>query len=240
MRQIILPSKTEAEVKEITGVEETILEDAIQAKYPDADSRFVAACTLSLGGKKSPSLNDILNLHSGDRLRLLIEIRRESLGDIVEDSFLCEDKECKARSFFRVDLADVEDLPLELEGNVPLSNGRNAHYTFPSGASELMMKQSLRSQQNAKGQQNMKKKMSVFNAIMLSRKVTLEGVLATEEALNALSLRDREEIIERMMRPVGGPDTKIEQECEKCGRSWTGRVEGLPAFLFPKRAGLVA
>jgi hypothetical protein len=78
-----LPSGIEADLREMTGAEEEILTNPRLIRSGDAINQVLANCVTRLGENKAPSVKDILDLLSGDRLFLLVRLRHVSLGDEV-------------------------------------------------------------------------------------------------------------------------------------------------------------
>src|SRR3990167_293539 len=131
MKTIQLPSGLEAEITHITGKEEELIRQASNQKRPDWLEPAILACTKSLNGAQ-PTYSDIIGLHVGDRLQLLLAIRQESLGDTVPCNFTCENVECKARNHFEININDVENKPLAGFGELTMSDERTAVYGKPT------------------------------------------------------------------------------------------------------------
>ncbi|MBD3395103.1 MAG: hypothetical protein GF418_05695, partial [Chitinivibrionales bacterium] len=84
-----LPSGTEVELREMTGAEEELLTNQRLIRNGDAVNQVLRNCTVRLGEIEEPSLKDVLDLLSGDRLFILVKLRQISLGDEAELELLC-------------------------------------------------------------------------------------------------------------------------------------------------------
>ena len=227
MKSVELPSGRNAEVRLITGKEERIFFQNLQHERDDLLEQLIAQCTVSIDDKPV-KVEDIMALHRGDVMALLIAIRQISVGDIVSDEFTCPNSDCRNKNAFDINLADIETEPLLGSGEVALPSGTMAVFDYPSGKSSMRYKALTKQKKKAL-------KILDFNAFFMCRDLTLDGEVATVERLDELTLMDRETLFEAM-KEVGGPDIRIELQCSECGEPWEGDLVGLKRFLFPKRA----
>lgn len=227
MKSVELPSGKKAEVRLITGKEERIFFQNLQHERDDLLEQLIAQCTVSIDDKPV-KVEDIIVLHRGDVMALLIAIRQISVGDIVADEFTCPRSDCRAKNAFEINLSDIETGPLLGSGAVTLPSGTVAAFDYPSGRSSVRYKDLTKQKKKAL-------KILDFNAFFMCRDLTLDGEAATVERLDELTLMDRETLFEAM-KEVGGPDVQVSLQCSECGEPWEGELVGLKRFLFPKRA----
>lgn len=111
MHTFTLPTGLEAELREMTGAEEEILTNPRLIRSGDAINQVLANCVVRLGELKSPSVKDVLDLLSGDRLFLLVRLRQVSLGDEVTLELACTNATCRHVNAIRVGLDELEVTP---------------------------------------------------------------------------------------------------------------------------------
>ena len=106
-----LPSGIEIELKEMTGAEEELLTNQRLIRNGEAINQVLRNCTVRLGENEKPSVNDILDLLSGDRLFALVKLRQISLGDEVELELTCPNASCRMTNYVTVNLEDLKVTP---------------------------------------------------------------------------------------------------------------------------------
>ncbi|MCK7511757.1 MAG: hypothetical protein MZV70_52080 [Desulfobacterales bacterium] len=84
MHTFELPSGIEIELREMTGAEEELLTNQRLIRTGDAVNQALKNCIVRLGDNDEPTVKDVLDLLSGDRLFILVRLRQISLGDEVE------------------------------------------------------------------------------------------------------------------------------------------------------------
>jgi hypothetical protein len=214
-----LPSGQEVELVELTGREEELLTNQRLIKSGEAINQVLLNCIKRIGENKSPKLDDILNLLSGDRLFILVKLRQISLGDTVDLELICP--ACKETSFITVNL---EELPV-----IPYHEEREFSFKLPT--SKKQVKFGYLNGHKEK-QLALLKEPSLTSA-MLARIVSVDGNPPNKKVITELPMRDRSELRREMLKVDAGIDTEVEVICQGCGNRIKTRLEGEPNFLFP-------
>jgi hypothetical protein len=231
--QIILPSGKLADVRAITGHDETALHRDLAKQDQEAIIRLVAACA-KVDGKVIDE-----SLHAMDLLALVLAIRIESYGETAHERFKCAAvppgsvQPCGWQGDVAVNLMDVlcagtpqgTGEPLRAP---PASYPGQVEVTLPSGTiatSEPPTLRAMRSYERLRG-----KAAIDYDALAVSRKVRLNGELATRESLLALSVRDRQALRIELLR-FGGVDRAVEIQCPECRATTTVDFQALDDFF---------
>ena len=217
-----LPSGPEIELREMTGAEEELLTNQRLIRSGDAINQVLLNCLVRLGESTQPTMKDVLDLLSGDRLFMLVRLRQISLGDEVELSLVCPSQACRAENQLAVNLNDLLVTPYGSE--------REFVFTLPaSGAAVTFV--------HLTGQ--MEKRLAALkeaniSSAMLMRIVDVGGKPPSKKTLADMPMRDRVALRREMLRVDGGIDTTIDLECADCGTRIRTRLESDPGFLFPE------
>lgn len=216
-----LPSGPEIELREMTGAEEELLTNQRLIRSGDAVNRVLANCIIRLGESVEPSVSDVLNLLSGDRLFALVRLRQVSLGDEVELDLVCPSQACRVKNHIVVNLSDlpVTSYSQEREFGFTLpGSGKTVKFVHLDGNKEKRLAQM--------------QEPNISSAMMI-RILEIDGAAPSKKALAEMSMRDRTALRAEMLRVDAGIDTNIEYECESCGARIRTRLEAEPSFLFP-------
>lgn len=216
-----LPGGQEIELKEMTGAEEEILTNQRLIRNGEAVNLVLRNCILRLGDKAKPSLEDILNLLSGDRLFALVKLRQISLGEEVDLELTCQNSSCHTVNYTGVNLDELEVTPYteqrEFEFILPVSQ-QTVRYAHLDGQMEKRLA--------ALKEPN-------ISSVLLIRILEIDGKAPSKKSLAEMSLRDRSALRQKMTETDAGIDTIVEVICEGCGTKIRTRLEAEPAFLFP-------
>ena len=216
-----LPSGIEADLREMTGAEEEILTNPRLIRSGDAVNQVLANCVARLGENKAPSVKDVLDLLSGDRLFLLVRLRQVSLGDEVSLELTCTNPSCRQMNPVLVNLEELEvtkyTAEREFKLTLPVAK-RVVTFVHLDGHLEKRLAAL--------------KEPSISSAMMM-RIREIDEKAPNKKVLSELTLKDRNALREAMREADAGIDTTIETECEACGTKLRARLEAEPAFLFP-------
>jgi len=221
MHTFTLPSATEIDLVEMTGVEEDLLTNQRLIKTGEAINQVLANCIKRIGENDSPGMKDILDMLSGDRLFALVRLRQVSLGDEVDLELVCPNIACGERNYVAINLQDLEVTPYgeerEFEFKLP-GSGKVVRFGYLDGHKEKRLAAM--------------KQPSLTTAMMI-RILSVDGQSPSKKLLNEMSIRDRSALREEMTRVDGGIDTTVDISCDTCGARIRTRLEAEPAFLFP-------
>ena len=216
-----LPSGGEVELREMTGAEEELLTNQRLLRTGDAVNQVLRNCIVRLGENEEPSIEDVLDLLSGDRLFVLVRLRQVSLSDEVELELSCTSPACGTVSPVAIDIETLEVTPYGKEREFTFvlpGSGRTARFGFLDGHREKRLAAL--------------KEPSISSA-MLIRLIDIDGGAPNKKLINEMSLRDRSALRQEMVRVDAGIDTTVEVDCEACGTPIRTRLEAEPGFLFP-------
>jgi hypothetical protein len=221
MHTFELPSGIEIELKEMTGAEEELLTNQRLIRTGDAINQVLRNCFVRIGDNAEPSVNDVLDLLSGDRLFALVRLRQISLGDEVELELSCPNSACRMTNYVTTNLEDLEVTPYtdqrEFDFKLPGSK-KTVRFGYLDGHKEKRLA-SLREPN--------------ITSVMLIRILDIDGKPPSKKILAEMSMRDRNALRQEMDRVDAGIDTSIEVACDGCGTRIRTRLEAEPAFLFP-------
>jgi hypothetical protein len=221
MHTFELPSGIEIELKEMTGAEEELLTNQRLIRSGDAINQVLCNCLVRIGEKTDPTVNDVLDLLSGDRLFALVRLRQISLGDEVELELTCPNSACRMTNYMTVNLEELEVTSYtdqrEFDFKLPGSK-KSVRFGYLDGHKEKRLA-SLREPN--------------ITSAMLIRIIDIDGKPPSKKMLAEMSMRDRGALREEMARVDAGIDTAVEVECDGCGTPIRTRLEAEPAFLFP-------
>lgn len=202
---------TDVVVKEMTGEEEEILA-ARNMPVTKKINRILARCTESIGSIGGPLVNTVIpDLTQGDRVYLLIAIRRASLGN--EMPFLTKCPGCEQDARFVLDLADLETkkMPDPLIRSYDLElpkSGRKVRMKVLTGRGEEAI-----SKASTKG-------VDLISTAIFVRIDSIDDKPATMKDLKSLPLMDRNFLREAWEEHEGGVDTTVEIECPSCAHEY--------------------
>lgn len=216
---------TEVHLREMTGREEDIL--AAPKLSPQRKiNQVIINCVESIGSITDKNLitQIVPNLPVGDRVFLIISLRRVSLGD----EFPVEDKcpACSAKNGYILDLGDLEVKkmadPMKRVFDVKMPSGKSIRFRVGLGLDEDKL---------AKVPDSDKPTMALLSRIEL-----LEGKAPTVQAVKDLSFRDRQHLRALYEETDGGVDTSLELVCPACAHTFEREMDMSElGFFFPER-----
>lgn len=215
---------TEVRVREITGVEEDML---ASKKVPATKKmgQLLVGCTQGIGPFSDPTQVAALvpKLLVGDRVFLLLAIRRVSLGD--EYPFRSECPECEVQSLFNIDLSGLEVKPMpeprKRSYEVVTPKGRKVQWHPMDGAGEQKLA-------------NLGGEADKVTMALLVRLDAVDDSPPTLSGLKALGMSERNFLRDCFQEAEGGVDTGMEMECPKCSHEYKIELDiGQQGFFFP-------
>lgn len=221
-------------VHEMTGVEE----DLLTGKGPVVPrlNKILSNCSDSIGGVSGVSeiAQAVQGLTAVDRMTMLINVRRASLGDFYEIKITCP--KCEDSGRFEIDLSSLDTKPMSdpLVRSVEstTARGKVVRWHVMTGSDETwMQRQMKRLKDKDMLTVAMLARIDAIDDVELDRSHKLQDAFAS---LKSLSLRERSEIRGFFTGVEGTIDTEIEHECEHCGHEFGGQLDvGQPGFFFP-------
>lgn len=228
--KVVLPLTDYAAIRPMTGVEEDLLLNKKLVESGLVINKIITNCVTELNGKSPVTEDDILKLTSADRLAILLELRKISLGDIVPVKIDCTAKDCRGVFEGEVDLNDMKFVAPEVKDPnrefVTEIAGKKVKFGYFTGEKENKL---------AKG-------MDMFPNEQLTlalqfRVLEVEGLHPTDVKnwLRNLPLRERSKLRNEIGKTECGYDTTIEASCPVCGKKLLSKVEQEADFYLPQQ-----
>lgn len=217
---------TEVKVREITGVEEDML---ASRNIPSGKkvTQLIANCLERLGTitDKTELANCVRSMMIGDRVFLMMAIRRVTLGDAFPFEAKCDS--CDKKNLFSVDLGELGVKKTTAASkrvfDVTLPSGKPARWHVMSGKEE----ESLAKFQN----------LDQLSLSILVRVDLIDGQPTDMESVKALNMKDRNFLREECFNVMeGGIETSLDLSCPQCGEAFQTELDvGQTGFFFPSR-----
>jgi hypothetical protein len=216
---------TEVKVREITGVEE----DMLAAKNIPGGKKItqlLGSCLERLGPMtdKPMLVRCARDLLIGDRVFLMMAIRRVTLGD--DFPFEQECPKCEKKSLFTVNIGelDIKKMPDPkkriYESTLP--SGKVARWHCMTGKEEEALTKVGAT--------------DTLSASILVRLELLGNLPPSMPAIKQLGMRDREFLRDQFNEAEGGIETSIELACPECGHEFKDDLDvSQTGFFFPTR-----
>lgn len=240
---------TDVVIREISGREEDMLTGD---KVPNAKKvgQLLTSCITRLGSltDKSAIAAAVPELLVGDRVFLMVSVRRTSLGDNYPYKDECPS--CGKESLMTISLAEleIEPMPEPLkreydarlpsrealrawsdEGEVPAAEKAN-----PTGHTLRFRPATGRDEEKFN---KVKNKEDALSESLKARVLLLDGKPPTVEALQELNLNERAYIRKLFDDTDGGVETTIDVTCPKCDAEYSRDLDmGQMGFFFPSAA----
>jgi hypothetical protein len=219
---------TDVTVREMTGREEEILA-ARNMSVTKKFNKIISNCLTSVGtftGEKDIE-KIVLSLPQGDRLFLLLAVRRVSLGDDMPFVTVCPDSDCKKKSQLEVDLSEltIKKMPNPLvrqyEDVLPKTKKTIRMKVLDGYGEEMLAKAAQANKDN-------------ISTAILARVESIDGKAASLEDILTLPMMDRNHLRDLWQDYEGGIDTDIEVTCPNCNLDYSTSVDlGSPGFFNP-------
>jgi hypothetical protein len=238
---ITCPSGLSGRIRGMKAKEERILADRKLANDGAQLDQILAACWEEVSDPGpysfSGSIVDWSKVLQGDRFFTLLQIRIQSYGPEYAFTVPCQNRSCRTRIDWELNLGDLPVRPLSeesraafLAGNrfstVLPSSGQRITFRLLTGADERLMTR-LRKQASDRP----------ITTLLNFRIDAIEGVDPTSKFsfLEELGMADVTYLLSDMDRVDCGVDTTIEVECPECGGIQRIDLPFDQSFFLPER-----
>lgn len=215
----------EIQLREMTGREEDLLASNKLSPQKKINA-LVVNCLERIGtiADKNQFAAIVPQLPIGDRIYLLLALRRTSLGDDYPVEETCPSCEVKGR--YVLNLGDLEIKPMKDPKkrvfDTELPSGKKVRFRLGNGADE---------ERTAKVPDEEKP-----STMLLSRTEVLDGKVPSMADIKNLSWRDRQALREAFDENDGGVDTAMTLNCPACDHEFSKDLDlGQQGFFFPHR-----
>lgn len=213
-------------LREMTGREEDLM--ASNKLSPQRKiNALVVNCLEAIGtiADRNRFAEIVPQLPIGDRVFLLLALRRTSLGDEFPVEEECP--ECKVKSNYLLNLGDLETKPMpdpkKRVSEVTLPSGKKARFRIGMGIDEERVAKVPEEERPS--------------TLLLCRTELLEGKVPTMMDIKSLSWRDRQALRAAFDDNDGGVDTTLELTCPACNAEFKQELDmGKQGFFFPHLA----
>lgn len=207
---------TSVTVREMTGDDEETLA-ARNMPTTKKINKILHRCTESIGPYRGEALSRIvMDLTQGDRVFLLMAIRRASLGDEMPFQTTCPS--CKEEGRFVLDLADLETKKM---ADPKL---RTYELVLPKTGNKMQMKVLTGRGEEVIAKAALKGKDVISNAI-LARIESMNDKPVTVDDLKELPLIDRNFLRNSWEDKEGGVDTEVQIDCPSCNHAYETELD---------------
>ena len=226
--KIILPSGIEVEIQELTAEAERTLTNKADVKSGRWLNKFISYAIVSIDGKKYPDnkgdlINALLDMKTGDRNYLLLQIRMQNYGDDLIFNYQCP--KCGKTSGYKLNLREMldngtlkvypysDDVPVEVE----TSRGV-AEIDYMTGRSEQWLA--------------MQNELDTIQIAMAFCK-SLDGKAPEYSEFRKLLVKDLAKIRTVGANLKGGLESQIELDCLECNNSYNVMLYQISDFFTP-------
>ena len=227
-KKIVLPSGIECEIQELTADAERILTNKADIKSGQWINKFIAKALVKINNKPVPSnqgelVNMLLDMRTGDRNYLLLQIRMQSYGDEMVFNYECP--KCHKTSGYNFSLQELldtqelkiypyrEDTPISIETREGV-----AEVDYLTGRKEQWLA-------------TVKEIDPIYLAMAAC--VSFNGKAPEYKDFLKLKTRDISKIRAAFSELKGGLDPQIELNCDECDNSYKVMLYQIPDFFMP-------
>ena len=220
---------TFAVVNEMTGEEEEIL-GSRNMPVTKKINKILGRLVESIGDINGMNVERVIpDLTQGDRVFLLLAIRRATLGDEMPFETKCPS--CEASNRLTVDLSELETKKM------PDPRVRTYDVTLPKSQKKVRMKVLVGRGEDAISKASSRGKDLITTAIFC-RVEAIDDQPPTMKDLKKLSLADRNFLRNAWEDHEGGVETDIEVECPACYHDYTTELDISQQGFFNPSAAL--
>ena len=219
-------------IREMTGADEEYVNRAdIKTNGAKVATALLSRCVLSVGTLTRKSVgnpkdweNIFKEMLTGDRDTILLELRRESIGDTIEVTHTCPNPDCKAKLKTEVAIDELQinefdglrEIPFELPKGYRDNKG-NVHkrgiMRRPNGLDGELLTP-LAKNNIAKAETTLLTRICKFE----------DGAYIDESVMASLSLKDRNYLQSLLNEHQFGVDMTVDVMCDHCGEYFKGNL----------------
>ena len=219
-------------IREMTGADEEFVNRAdIKSNGAKISTALLSRCVLSVGTLTRKSVgspkeweNIFKDMLTGDRDAILLELRRESIGDIIEVQHTCPNPECKAKLKTQVsideltvnDFDGMREIPFELPKGYRDKKGvihKKGVMRRPNGLDGELLTPIA------------KNNIAKAETLLLTRICKFDdGAYIDDSVMASLSIKDRSYLQKLLNEHQFGVDMTVDVMCDHCGEYFKGNL----------------
>ncbi len=218
-------------LREMTGEdEEYVNRSDIKSNGAKVSTALLSRCATSIGSitKKSAGpkkweqiFKDIL---VGDRDVMLLQLRKDSIGEEIEVVHTCPNPECKAKLKTIINVDELEIVPFDGMREIPFDLPKG--YTDSKGVTHKTGK--MRRPNGLDGEvltPVAKNNMAKAESLLLSRVCQFDdGAYIDQSIMAKLSVKDRQYLQKLLNEHSFGVNMSIPVMCDRCGEEFNGTL----------------
>lgn len=218
-------------LREMTGEdEEYVNRSDIKSNGAKVSTALLSRCVTSIGSitKKSAGpkkweqiFKDIL---VGDRDIMLLQLRKDSIGEEIEVVHTCPNPECKAKLKTIINVDELEIVPFDGMREIPFDLPKG--YTDSKGVTHKTGK--MRRPNGLDGEvltPVAKNNMAKAESLLLSRVCQFDdGAYIDQSIMAKLSVKDRQYLQKLLNEHSFGVNMSIPVMCDRCGEEFNGTL----------------
>ena len=218
-------------LREMNGTdEEAIHRGDVKTNGAKMSTVLLTRCVTSIGSITKKGMNPkeweniIKSLLVGDRDVILMELRRQSIGETIEVTHTCPHPNCKARLKTSIDLDELEVVPFDGLWEIPFELPKG--YRDKKGV--LHRKGTMRRANGLDGEvltPLAKNNLAKAETTMLTRLCKFDdGVHVDDTVMASLSVKDRNYLQSVMNEHLFGINMTVPVMCDRCGEEFQGSL----------------
>ena len=219
-------------IREMTGADEEYVNRAdIKTNGAKVATALLSRCVLSVGTLTRKSVgnpkeweNIFKEMLTGDRDTILLELRRESIGDTIEVAHTCPNPDCKAKLKTTINLDELEVVEFDGMREIPFELPKG--YTDKKG--EVHKMGVMRRPNGLDGElltPVAKNNLAKATTLLLTRICKFDdGVYIDESVMASLSVKDRNYLNNLLEEHFFGIDMSVDVMCDRCGEYFKGNL----------------
>lgn len=218
--------------REMTGEDEEYINRAdIRANGAKVTTALLTRCVTSVGSLTRKSVGnpkaweDIFKkMLSGDRDAILMQIRRDSMGDTIKVTHTCPNPDCKAKLQTEVSLDELEVKEFDGIREIPFDLPKG--YTDKKGE---VHKRGIMRRPNGLDSELLtplaKNNLAKATTVLLTRLCSFEdGTHIDDSVMAKLTTRDRQYLQELLNEHQFGVQLTVNVMCDRCGETFEGNL----------------
>ena len=218
-------------LREMTGEdEEYIHRSDIKSNGAKVSTALLSRCVTSIGSltKKSVGIKKWEQIFKeilvGDRDIMLLQLRRESIGEEIEVVHTCPNPECKAKLKTVINVDELEIKPFDGMKEIPFELPKG--YTDSKGITHKTGK--MRRPNGLDGEvltPVAKNNLAKAESLLLSRICKFDDNSYIDQSIMAkLSIKDRQYLQDLLNEHSFGVDMTVPVMCDRCGEEFKGTL----------------
>ena len=219
-------------VREMTGEDEEYINRAdIRTNGAKVTTALLSRCVTSVGSLTRKSVGSpkewesiFKDMLTGDRDTILMQIRKDSMGDIIKVTHVCPNPDCKAKLQTEISIDELNVIDFDGLREIPFELPKG--YTDRKGETH---KRGIMRRPNGLDSELLtplaKNNLAKATTTLLTRLCTFEdGTFVDDSVMAKLTTRDRQYLQNLLDSHQFGVQLTVDVMCDRCGESFEGNL----------------